>query len=139
MRAVVVVVHGIAVVVDDVAPTAVVDDAVVAVVDAVGGASRTIRLVEEDVGIAAGVRELRVVLVDARVDHDDHDRVAPGRLNPGVGRVDVGVGHPTRLGGVPEPPQLEPRVVRHVRVRRGRKPGGGDGRRRDDPVPRRRP
>ena len=104
MGAVVTVVHGVGVLVGGVDPEAVVDLAVAVVVDPVVVAVR--RVMEHVRG------QVRVGVIDSRVDHGHDDVAAPGREVPGFGGIDVRVGGPAVLARVVEGPQLaEARIV----------------------------
>jgi len=102
--AVVVVVHGVAVVVDEIVPVHVVHEPVAVVVDAVPG---DFTRVGPDVG-----RQVGVCVVDARIDHAHDDLAAAGGDVPGLGRVDVGVVGSAGLAGVVQAP--EPGILRVV-------------------------
>ena len=104
MGAVVVVVPGIAVVVDEIVAVIVVDVAVAVVVDAI---VRDLARVHPHV-----LGEVRVVVIHTRIDDADDD-VGAGLDIPGLGRVDVGVGGAAGLPGVVEAPErAQGRVVR---------------------------
>jgi len=95
VSAVAVVVHGVAVVVDEI--VAVVDEAVPVVVDPVAGDLA-------GVGPYIGA-QIDVVVIDARIDHADHDVAASGGDIPRGGRVDVGVGPAADLAVVFQAPK----------------------------------
>ena len=97
MGAVTVVVHRVAVVVDEIVAVDVVDKAVAVVVHAV---ARNLTRVLPGIGskVAMGV-------VDAGVDDSDHDIPRTGGDIPRFECVDIGVVDPTSLSGVVQPPQ----------------------------------
>ena len=101
VRAVVVVVHRVAVVVCEVVPVHVVHEAVVVIVHAVAG---NLARIGPDVGGQIGMG-----VVDAGVDHGYDGRTAARRDIPRLRRVDVGVGRASRL----------PDVVEAVEIREG--------------------
>src|SRR5262249_38854679 len=108
--AVAVVVHRVRVIVGEVVPVDVVAVAVAVVVDAI---ARDLARVGPDVR-----GQVRVVVVDAGVNHGDDGVAGAGAGVPGLRGVDVGVGDAAVGAGVVEPPEVvEARVVR----------GAGDG------------
>ncbi len=108
VRPVAVVVHGIAVAVDEVVPVDVVDQPVAVVVDAVR---------RHFAGVGPGVGgQIGVGVVDARVDHGHDDAGAARGDVPRFGRVDVGVGRAPGLARVVEPPERVEVVVAGHRV-----------------------
>src|SRR5262249_47084256 len=110
VRPVPVVVHRVAVVVDEVIPVHVVNKTVPFVVDAVAG---------DLARVGPDVRgQVRVVVIDPGVDDRDHHVPAAGADVPGLGGVDVGVRRTAALAGVVETVQgAEGGVVRDdVRV-----------------------
>ena len=106
VRAVPLVVEGVAVAVREIPAVHVVDEAVAIIVDAVARhLARVAPHVRGEVGMA---------VIDARVDHRDDDRAGPGRDIPGPCGVDVGARDPTGLPGVVEAPEAsERRVIGH--------------------------
>jgi len=102
--AVTVVVHRIAVVVEEVVAVNVVNVTVAVIVHAIA---------RDLAGIGPYVlREVGVVVVDACIDDRDHNVGRPGLDVPRRGGVDVGIGIPAALAGVVHPPQiLEARIV----------------------------
>ena len=104
MGAVIMVVVGIAVVVDEVVAVIIVDIAVAVIIDAVAG---DLAGVAPHVGGEVGMRP-----VDAGVDDADNDAAAGGVV-PRLRRIDIRVGAPAGLAGIVQPPELaEGRVVR---------------------------
>ena len=103
VSAVAVVVHRVAVVVDEVVSVDVVDEPVAVVVDSVSG---NLAGVGPDVG-----GQIDVIVVHARVDHSDHDVAASGGDVPGFCRVDVGVGRTAGLTRVVHPPERRDELV----------------------------
>ena len=98
MGAVVIVVHGVGIVVGGVDSEAVVDLTVAVVIDPVVVAVR--RVTEHVRG------QVRVGVVDSRVDHGHDDVAAPGREVPGFGGIDVRVREPTGLAHVAQSPEI---------------------------------
>ena len=98
MRAVPMVIHWVAVVVDEVVPVDIIDKPVAVVVDTVPGDLARIR---PDVRHQVGVR-----VVNASIDYaNDNVDTACGDI-PCFGRVNVRIGRPARLTGVVHSPQL---------------------------------
>ena len=96
MRTVSLVVHGVAIVVDEVVSVNIVDESVAIVVQSVAG---------DFAGIGPDVGgQIVVRVVDARVDHAHNDIAAAGRNAPGGAGVDVGVGGPAGLARVFQSP-----------------------------------
>ena len=109
VRAVAMVVVGIAVTVDEVVPVDIVDVPVAVIVDPVAG---DLSGIDPHIG-----SEVRMRIVDARINNGDHHVGGSGRQVPRFRGVDVGVGEPACLAGVIQPPQgREPAVIRHGRL-----------------------
>ena len=98
-------VHRVAVSVGEIVPVDVVDVSVSIVVEPVTG---------DLTGVGPHVSgEVRVGIVDARVDHGDDHVGRTGRQVPGLGRVDIRISGPTGLAGVVHSPEpIEAAVVR---------------------------
>ena len=103
MRAVVVVVHRVAVVVRKVVSVNVVHEAVAVVIDAVAG---NLARIGPDVGGQVGM-----AVVDAGVDHAHNDRAAARRDIPSLWGVDVGIDRAPRLPDVVESVELRERWI----------------------------
>ena len=102
----VVVVHGVAVVVEKIVAVHVVDEPVAVVVDSIAG---NFPGIGPDIG-----RQIAVGIVDARVD-DPHDDIrATGRDFPSLGGIDVGVGRSAGLARIVHPIESP-----HLRIVRG--------------------
>src|SRR5262249_15114969 len=97
VRPVVVVVHGVAVVVDEVVAVNVIDVAVAVVVDAVAG---DLAGVGPDVG-----RQVGMVIVHAGVDGRHEDAAGARGDVPRLGGVDVGIDGAAALAGVVQAPE----------------------------------
>ena len=98
MSAVTVVVHGIAVVIEEVVAVHIVDQTIVVVVNAV-------------VGDFPGIRphvsgKILVAIVDARINHRHHNIDRAGRPVPRFHSINIGIKCPAVLPGVLHPPQL---------------------------------
>ena len=96
VRAVVVVVHRVAVVADEVVAVHIVDVSVLVVVDAIAG---NLTRVHPHVRL-----EVRMVVIDAGVDDGDDRLAAAGGDVPGGRRLDIGACLATGLPGVVHPP-----------------------------------
>ena len=105
VRAVVVVIHRVVVVVREIPAPRVIDVAISIVVEAVRG---------DFAGIRPHVRhQIRMRVVDARVDHADQHCTAARAQIPSLRRVDVRIRRATALPRIMKPPQLaKTRVIR---------------------------
>ena len=92
------VIHRIAVVVDEVVAMHIVHETVLVVVEAVAG---NLPGIGPDIGRQIGMR-----VVDARVNHANDDGAAPGRDSPRLRSVDVGVNDASCLSRVVEAVEL---------------------------------
>ena len=104
------VVHGVVVAVHEVPAANVVHESVSVVVDVIPG---DFRGVDEDV-----CRQIRMGVIDARIDDGDHDAVAARRDVPCLRRMDVGPGGSAGLTDVVETPEIGKQRV--IRLREGR-------------------